>query len=71
MVRKCYEICVGAWGIQPSEFWSMDVEEFWWLYEYKRPRDPKKDYAGSLTKKDVRELVAELEEKQRGHANGS
>jgi len=38
------------WGIPPSDFWAMDLEEWWWLYESKKPRD------GSLSESDLQEL---------------
>lgn len=34
----------------------MDSEEWWYLYEFRRPRDPSTDYAGTLTKSQVEEL---------------
>lgn len=43
----------------------MELEEFWWLYEYKRPRDKSKDYAGSLTRDEVSELARDLERMKR------
>ncbi len=27
---------MGAWSIQPSEFWAMAVAEWWWLCDVKR-----------------------------------
>lgn len=44
------------WGIQPSEFWDMDVEQWWWLYEAKTPAKNTHGYAGKLTDDDVAEL---------------
>jgi hypothetical protein len=54
-------VAVGGWGIQPSEFWGMDAEEWWWLYDAKRPRDPRLDFAGSLDEATVKELSDWLE----------
>lgn len=52
-----YAISVGAWGIQPSEFWEMDVEEWWWLYDAKREAaTAPTHYAGTLSKSDLQEL---------------
>jgi hypothetical protein len=34
----------------------MSPEEWWRIYEVKRPRDPDLDYAGSLREGDVEEL---------------
>lgn len=53
---------MGGWGIQPSEFWGMDAEEWWWLYDVKRQRDPAVDYAGRLDEATVAELSAWLDE---------
>jgi hypothetical protein len=39
---------VGVWGVPPASFWDMDLEEWWWLYEVKQPReerDNRPDYA--------------------------
>ncbi len=38
----------------------MTPEEWWRLYEIKRPRDPFTDYAGSLTERDCAELYEML-----------
>lgn len=34
----------------------MSPEEFWWLYDVKKPRDPSTCYAGTLSEDDVKEL---------------
>lgn len=34
----------------PGDFWDMDLEEWWWLYEVKQPRD------GRTTETDYAEL---------------
>ena len=47
---------MGAWGVQPNDFWDMSAEEFWWLHDVKTPRDPKSRYAGGMTEEEVREL---------------
>ena len=57
MVADSYRTAVGVWGIQPSEFWRMDPEEWWWLYDMKRSRDPEIDFAGSLDTEAVEELA--------------
>lgn len=57
MVKSCYRLAVGHWGVQPSEFWGMTPKEWWWLWDIKRPRNPELDYAGSLTHGDVVELL--------------
>ena len=31
---------MGSWGIQPSEFWQMGPEEWWWVYDTKRTDKP-------------------------------
>jgi hypothetical protein len=51
-----------SWGIQPSEFWSMTMNEWWCEYDFKLERDTTK-YAGKLTKSDVDDLKAWMEEK--------
>lgn len=65
-VRACYQMGVGAFGIQPSEFWDMSPEEFWWVFEFKRPRNPDTDFAGALTRTDV----ADLYDYMKAHDNG-
>ena len=55
-------MAVGAWGIQPSEFWAMTPAEWWRIYECRRPRDTQTDYAGRLREEDCAELYAMLEE---------
>jgi len=40
----------------------MTPEEFWRLYECKRPRDPEIDYAGGLSDDLLNELWAEFYE---------
>lgn len=52
---------MAQWGIQPDSFWSMDVQEWWWIYDVKRPRDPALDNAGSLDADTVKELYDWLE----------
>jgi hypothetical protein len=44
------------WKIAPSEFWNMTPRDFWLLFDYSAPRDPRVDYAGTLTESDVEEL---------------
>jgi hypothetical protein len=43
-----------SWGIQPSEFWAMTLNE-WWC-EYDNKSQDKSKYAGRLTKGDVEDL---------------
>ena len=62
LVADAYRVAVGAWGIQPSEFWAMDCEEWWWLYDVKRSRDPAIDYAGGLSQDDVDDLIEFMRE---------
>lgn len=50
-----------SWGIQPSEFWQMSPDEWWLIYETKRPRDPELDYAGSLDDNTISDLLTMLE----------
>ena len=52
-------VCV--WGISPSDFWEMSPAEWWRIYEVKRPRDPERDYAGTLRQQDVEALYAEMQ----------
>ena len=44
----------------------MSPEEWWRLYEMKRPRDPETDYAGRLRQSDVEELYQMLEDSDNG-----
>jgi len=39
----------------------MTPEEFWRIYEVKRPRDPEIDYAGGLTDDALEQLMAEFD----------
>lgn len=39
----------------------MTPQEFYLLYDLKRPRDPSIDYAGTLTERDCEELYALLD----------
>jgi hypothetical protein len=47
LIRTSYQLAVGVWGIPPGDFWEMDLEEWFWIYDAKTPRDAKKetDYA--------------------------
>lgn len=37
-MKSMYQVCVGTWGIQPSEFENhMGPHEFYWLFDAKRP----------------------------------
>jgi len=51
--------------MSPSEFRKLTPSEWWRIYEAKKPRDPKNDYAGSLTQKDVDELQEMLKQCQK------
>ena len=51
-------MAVVNWGIAPAEFWRMDNEDWWWLYDATRPRDPSRDYAGTLTDSVLAEIDA-------------
>lgn len=44
----------------------MSPEEWWRLYEMKRPRDPLTDYAGKLREEDCAELYELLEDRNNG-----
>jgi len=46
----------------PSEFWQLSPAEFWRIYERKRPRDPERDFAGSLTLADVKRMREAMRE---------
>jgi hypothetical protein len=50
------------WGIQPSEFWDMTISEWWIEYELRAPVGEDK-FAGKLTRSDVDDLKAWMEEK--------
>lgn len=47
-----------SWGVQPGEYWDMTLGEFMAELEQRRPRDPANDYAGSLTRADVEDLMS-------------
>jgi hypothetical protein len=49
-----------SWGIAPSEFWEMSPEEWWLIYEMKRPPDKANELAGGLTEDDCAELMGFL-----------
>ncbi len=34
-IRVSYQTAVGLWGIQPSEFWAMTPQEWWWINDVK------------------------------------
>lgn len=63
-----YRLAVGLWGIQPSEFWNLDTEEWWWIADAHRPRDQVKTYAGTLTQNDVEELDEWLRQAEQTHS---
>lgn len=46
-----------SWGIQPSEFWSMTISEWWVEYESKAAFADSDKFAGKLTRSDVDELL--------------
>lgn len=50
-------LCARDWGVQPREFWEMTLHEFLLEHEWRRPKDPEHDYAGSLTRGDVEALM--------------
>lgn len=50
------------WGIQPSEFWDMTISEWWLEYELRSPAEKEK-FAGKLTRSDVDDLKAWMDEK--------
>lgn len=60
-VRAAYVLAVGVWNIQPGEFWAMDLQEWAWLFEVKRPRRTQ-EWAGNLTDEDVVRLSKTLDE---------
>jgi hypothetical protein len=51
------------WGIQPSEFWNMTIAEWWLEYETNAPSQDGEKFAGKLTRSDVDDLKAWMEEK--------
>jgi len=34
-VQSAFRVAVSQWGIAPSEFWRMSIEEWWWLFDCK------------------------------------
>jgi len=59
-----------SWGIQPSEFWAMTINEWWLEYDSKLENDTSK-YAGKLTKSDVEELKDWMEKRDGRTRNAS
>lgn len=39
----------------------MSIQEFYWLHEMRRPRNPATDYAGTLTRQDCEALYHDLQ----------
>lgn len=52
-----YQLAVGTFGIQPSEFWEMTIPEWFAVWEVNRPND----YAGTLTHDAVDDLLDDME----------
>lgn len=52
---------VGAWGIAPSEFWRMSMQEWAWLFDVKKPRRTG-EWAGRMTDDEVVSLSRALDE---------
>lgn len=50
------------WGIQPSEFWNMTINEWWAEYDLHASASSEK-FAGKLTRNDVDDLKAWMEQK--------
>src|SRR5699024_3496878 len=59
-----YDIAVCSWGMAPSEFWKLSPQEWWRIYEIKRPREPSRDLAGSLTTEDVERMKKLMQRKR-------
>ena len=57
-----------SWGVQPSEFWSMTICEFFLEYEHRRPAQPG-DYAGSLTRGALDEIRADMQAQKKARMN--
>jgi hypothetical protein len=51
-----------SWGIQPSEFWAMTLNEWWCEYDSKAQQDTSK-YAGRLTQGDIDDLKDWMDKK--------
>jgi len=49
------------WGIQPTEFWNMTIGEWWAEYDLRVETQGK--FAGKLTRSDVDDLKAWMDEK--------
>lgn len=54
-------MAVGYLGIQPSEFFRMRPQEFYLLWEARRPRRPW-EYKGTLTENELEELYQMIHE---------
>jgi hypothetical protein len=61
-VAEYYRVAVGLWSIQPSEFWDMSPQEWWWVYDA-RVGEPK---YGKMTLTEVEELYHMLEDYEDG-----
>lgn len=55
-VAEFYRIAVGMWSIQPSEFWAMCLEEWWWMYDA-RIGEPK---IGGIPESQLERLYSKL-----------
>lgn len=52
-----FQIAVGTFNVQPSEFWGMTIPEWFALWEIHRPND----YAGKLTHDLVDDLMDDID----------
>lgn len=51
-IEEAYGVVVGKWNFSPREFWSLSLEEYYWLL---KARAPKRMYGG-----ETEESVADL-----------
>ena len=66
-----FRIAVGLWEIAPSEFWRMTMREYWWLYDMRKPPEPKvgrSSFTVSEVEAIAERLRAEKAEKERRKA---
>ncbi len=60
-----YQVAVGLWGIQPSEFWDMTPCEWWWLHSLKSKQAAGADILGREEVDDLQAFAAETHAKDK------
>jgi hypothetical protein len=52
-----------SWGIQPSEFWNMTINEWWAEYDHHAAATASGKFAGKLTQGAIDELKDWMDKK--------